>query len=124
MSELIQKEIISDGVRAPKQTIRSTRVARSDAVNTASNIVWFIAGVLLVLLAFRFVLALLGANSANNFTHFIYTITYPFASPFFGVFGYTIHYGVSEFELSTLVAMVVYALIAFGITKLITIRRV
>lgn len=90
---------------------------------TATRVIWFIAGVLLVLLAFRFVFILLGANSGNGFAHFIYTVSYPFAAPFFGLFGYSLHYGVSRFELSTLVAMVVYALIAFGLSRLMTIQK-
>jgi hypothetical protein len=91
--------------------------------NVAVRVVWYIAGVLLVLLAFRFVLVLLGANPANGFTNFIYTISHPFVAPFFGVFSYNLHYGVSRFETFTLLAMAVYALIAYGIAHLLMINR-
>jgi uncharacterized protein YggT (Ycf19 family) len=127
MSEQVEKEIIDDGTNVQQRTrIVSTDETndKSDVTRTVSNVVWFITGVLLILLAFRFVLLLLAANQANAFANFIYTLSYPFAAPFFGLFGYTIHYGVSQFELSTLVAMAVYALIAFGIVRLINIRRV
>lgn len=89
----------------------------------ASRIIWFIAGVLLVLLAFRFVLALLGANPNNAFADFIYTVSHPFVAPFFSLFGYNLQYGVSRFETYTLVAMAVYALIAYGLAKLVTLGR-
>jgi uncharacterized protein YggT (Ycf19 family) len=78
---------------------------------------------LLVLLAFRFALVLMGANPANGFANFIYTVSHPFAAPFFGLFGYSLRYGVSRVELSTLVAIAVYALVAFGIARLVTIRQ-
>ena len=89
----------------------------------AARIVWFIAGVLLTLLAFRFVLVLLGANASNGFVNFIYSASHPFAAPFFGIFGYSLTYGVSRVELSTLLAMVVYAVVAYGIARLLTIRH-
>lgn len=127
MSEQIEKEVIDDGTHV-QQTTRVTSTKgnekTADVTSTASNVVWFIAGVLLILLAFRFVLMLLAANQDNAFANFVYTLSYPFAAPFFGIFGYTIRYGVSQFELSTLVAIAVYGLVAFGITRLITIRRV
>lgn len=126
MAEQIEKEIINDGTNVQQRTrVVSTSEDDTprDATRTISNVVWFIAGVLLILLAFRVVLLLLAANQANAFADFVYMISYPFAAPFFGLFGYSMHYGVSQFELSTLVAMVVYALIAFGITRLINIRR-
>jgi hypothetical protein len=100
-----------------------TEVEKSHSENVAARIVWYIAGVLLVLLAFRFVFALLGANPVNGFANFIYTTSHPFVSPFFGIFNYDIRYGVSRFEVYTLVAMVVYSLIAYAITKLITINQ-
>lgn len=127
MTEQIQKEVIDDGANI-QQTTRVTSTNEhdemADATSTASNVVWFIAGLLLILLAFRFILMLLAANQENVFANFIYALSYPFAVPFFGLFGYTTQYGVSQFELSTLVAMAVYGLVAFGITRLINIRRV
>jgi succinate dehydrogenase hydrophobic anchor subunit len=87
----------------------------------AERIVWMIAGVLLTLLAFRFVLALLGANPNNAFANFIYSVSHPFVAPFFSLFGYDLRYGISRFETFTLVAMAVYAIVAFGIAKILTL---
>ena len=98
-------------------------VATNDSQATAARVVWYIAGILLGILAIRFLLALLGANPANAFASFIYSISYPFVAPFFGLFNYNFRYGVSHFESYTLVAMAVYALIAYAIARLITINR-
>lgn len=91
--------------------------------NLIARIVWYIAGVLLALLAFRFVLALLGANPSNGFADFIYNFSHPFVAPFFGLFGYNLQYGVSRFETFTLVAAAVYAIVAYGLAHLITINK-
>lgn len=82
-----------------------------------TQIVWFLLGLLEVLLAFRFVLKLLGANPAAGFTGFIYGVTYIFAAPFLSVFRLTQVLG-SVFEWTTLLAMLVYWLVGFGLIKL------
>lgn len=87
-----------------------------------TQVVWYILGVLEVLLAFRFLLRLLGANPDAGFSAFIYGLSYPFTLPFSAVFGATAVSG-SVFEWTTLLAMAVYWLIAFGIVKLLTMSK-
>jgi hypothetical protein len=83
-----------------------------------TQIVWYILGVIEVLLLFRFVLKLLGANAGAGFTRFIYGITYIFTTPFTSVFRITYITTGSIFEWTTLLAMLVYWIIAIGIIKL------
>lgn len=104
-------------------TGHTAATAGHSAQNLLTNIIWFVCGVLLVLLAFRFILALLGANPGNWFANFIYTVSHPFVAPFFGLFSYNYHYGISRFEVYTLVAMVVYAVIAWILSALVNIDR-
>jgi hypothetical protein len=66
----------------------------------------------------------LGANQENAFANLIDSITYPFVAPFFGLFGYTMQYGVARLEVETIVAIVVYSLVGYGITRLVSINRV
>lgn len=82
-----------------------------------TQIVWYILGVMEVLLAFRFVLKLLGANPAAGFTSFIYGVTYIFAAPFLSVFGITQVAG-SILEWTTLLAGFAYWVLAYGIIQL------
>lgn len=105
------------------QQVNDPQAVGDHKKDIASRIVWFVAGVLLSLLALRFVFALLGANPANGFANFIYTLTYPFVAPFFGLFSYDFTAGVSRFETFTLVAMLIYALLAYGIARLVNITR-
>lgn len=104
--------------------IDNPRAASAHNQNVAERVVWFIAGILLVLLGFRFLLSLLGANTTNGFANFIYSASHPFVAPFFSLFSYKSDtYGVSRFEVYTLVAIVVYAVVALGIAKLVTLNR-
>ncbi|HEY4964163.1 MAG TPA: YggT family protein [Candidatus Saccharimonadales bacterium] len=92
--------------------------------NVVARIIWYVAGVLIVLLGLRFILSLLGANTTNSFADFIYRASHPFVAPFFSLFNYHNYtYGTSHFELYTLVAMLVYGLIAWGLVKLVTLNQ-
>ncbi|MBC7707690.1 YggT family protein [Polaromonas sp.] len=90
----------------------------------ASNIVWFLFGLIAILLATRFILKLTGANPENGFASFVYGVSGFFSAPFDSLFGTpsaTIGQTQSVFQPSVLVAIAVYALIAWGLVKLINI---
>jgi hypothetical protein len=90
---------------------------RTKPLYRGTQVVWYLLGLLEALLAFRFVLKLLAANPAAGFTRFIYAASYPFAEPFLNVFRISRVEG-SIFEWTTLLAMLVYWLLAWGIVKL------
>lgn len=98
-------------------------VQSASGVVMAKRIIWFIADVILILLAFRFILALLGANPSNGFANFIYDTSHPLVAPFFSLFNYDQQIGVAKFEIYTLVAMLVYLVIAWLLTRLLNIAR-
>ncbi len=87
-----------------------------------TQIVWYLFDLLALLLAFRFILKLLGANPAAGFTNFIYAVTYPFVAPFLNVFKITNVAG-ATFEWTTLLALLVYWLIAWGIVRLLVMGK-
>jgi hypothetical protein len=90
----------------------------------ARKIVYYILGVLETLFAFRFLLKLLGANPQSIFVSFIYTVSKVFLLPFIGMFRTAVVNGIetqSVFEPANIIAMIVYALIAWGIVRLIEI---
>lgn len=82
-----------------------------------TQIVWYLLGLIEILLAFRFVLKLLGANPDAGFSSFIYGVTYVLAAPFLSVFRITQVAG-SVVEWTTLLAMFVYWVLAIGIIRL------
>lgn len=87
-----------------------------------TQIVWYLLGLLEILLAFRLVLKLLGANPAAGFTSLIYSLTDIFTAPFLTVFKMTKVAG-SIFEWTTILAMFVYWIIALGIIKIFLIGK-
>jgi YGGT family protein len=83
-----------------------------------SEIVWFLLTILELLLIFRFVLKLLAANTSAGFTNFIYSASLPFVKPFQYVIPTSYSQG-AVLEWSTVLAMVVYWLVASLIIYLI-----
>jgi len=87
-----------------------------------TQIVWYLLSVLEVILAFRFALKLIGANTEAGFTNVIYTLSWPFITPFIAVFpGLTV--AGSVFEWTTLLAMFVYLMIAHAIIQIFIISK-
>lgn len=87
-----------------------------------SQIVWYILLVIESLLAIRFVLKLLQANPEAMFTNIVYTFSGIFTLPFVAVFN-NMSMSTSVFEWTTLLAMLVYWLLAVAIIKLFIISK-
>lgn len=125
--QVIRETVTDDGEtvsRTKKVSTNDPDARANDNRNLAERVVWFIAGLILILLAFRFILSLLGANRSNAFADIIYSVSQPFVSPFFSLFSYNNYeYGVSRFEVYTLFAMLVYAVLAWGISALLNLNR-
>jgi hypothetical protein len=109
-----------DGLQVNRQQV--SRTAHTSGVIIAQRFVWFIAGVINTIIAIRFILLLLGANQSAGFVDFIYGLSSIFVAPFIGILGQPV-YGTFVFEWSSLLAIAVYSLIAWGIAKMITLTR-
>lgn len=83
-----------------------------------SRVIMFVFGVIEVLIAIRFVLLLTGANAEAGFVKLIYGLSGVFMAPFIAIFN-TQQAGGVVFEWSALVAIAVYALVAWGLVALI-----
>ena len=84
----------------------------------ATQLVWLVFGILEVLILLRIMLKALGANAASPIATFIYGFTDLFLWPFQGLTG-TPATGGMVLEISSLIAVVVYALIAYALAKII-----
>lgn len=91
---------------------------RRNAAEKLMAAVYMVFGIIIGLLIIRFVLRALGANPQADFAQFIYGITDVFVAPFVGLFG-TPQAGAAVLELTTLVALVVYALLAWLVAKIV-----
>lgn len=95
---------------------------RSRPLYRGVQAVWYLLGLVEIILALRFILHLLAANGAAGFTQFIYSVSLPFIAPFQAVFPASGARG-HVFEWTTLLSMLVYGLVAWGIIKLLVMGR-
>lgn len=116
-----------DKLNPEQQPIHEGAITKTGQGNLrARKIVYYILGVLEVLFAFRLVFKLLGANPQSPFVSFIYSFSQAFLSPFSGIFRSAVTKGIeaqSVLEPMTIIAMIVYAVVAWGIVKLIEISK-
>ena len=89
---------------------------RSMSIKLAQAI-YLIFGLIEALLLIRFVLKALGANAEAGFAQFIYGMTGPLVAPFLGLFGTPQAASGATLELHTLIALVIYALVAWLLGK-------
>jgi hypothetical protein len=82
----------------------------------ASQLIWLLFGILEVLIALRIGLLLIGANPASPIVALIYGITAVFLLPFTGLVG-SPSIGGMVLEISSMFAMLIYALIAWAIER-------
>ena len=103
------------GYAATEQVVRDVAAERRLGLYQVNRILWSLLAFLEILLAFRFVLRMIGANPASGFAVLMYGVTGVFVAPFNGLVG-TPTSGGSALEVTTLIAMAVYALIFWGFT--------
>ena len=103
---------------APVQHVSMTEKSRYNF--RAAAVVWFVVGVVEIFIAARFLGKLFGASAQSAFVNFIYQVSGPMVAPFTGIFGDT-GTRTNTFETASLVALVVYAVIGWGLVVLIRI---
>jgi uncharacterized protein YggT (Ycf19 family) len=84
----------------------------------ASRLISFMFGVIVTLIGIRVLLKFMAANPASPFAQFIYGLTGMFVAPFNGLTASPAIDG-SVLELSSLVAVVIYALVGWALVKLL-----
>jgi hypothetical protein len=108
-------------VSAPASAPAPVSITEESRYNfRAAAIVGFVVGVVDILIAARFLGKVLGASAQSAFVSFINTVSGPLVAPFQGIFG---NGGskTNSFETADLVAIVVYAVIGWGLVMLIRI---
>jgi uncharacterized protein YggT (Ycf19 family) len=88
----------------------------------AGQIVYTIGAIVAVLIVIRIIFELLAANPNAGFSNLIYTITAPLVAPFQGVFPTPQSHG-SILDLAAVLAIIVYALLTWGIARVFELMR-
>jgi len=132
-SETTREEVTTIDNAAPQQIVRkTTRQVEPQAKGEApqkvfekkktifrfNQVIWYILGFVEVLLVFRTILKILGANQFSGFASLIYAITDPLVAPFNGILRMSVT-GNSVIEWSTIIAAIVYLCIAGGLVYLL-----
>jgi YggT family protein len=108
------------GYAATEQFTTDVAAERRLGMFQITRILMTVLGVLEILLGTRFVLHLIGANAASGFAQFIYGFSGLFIAPFTGLVG-TPTSGGTTLEVTTLIAMAVYALFFWIVLRIIPI---
>ncbi len=123
MAEITKETVTTESDNG--ETVVATPVkVEATRSETVEYLIYFFFGALEILLAFRLILKLMGASMSSAFVAFIYGLTGLFILPFEGIFHRGLSQGIettSILEPSTLTAIIVYALLAWGIVKLLRI---
>jgi len=104
-------------VENPVEVFEDENLRRANIRYWITRTTYFVLGVLEIILLLRFLFRLLGANQGSSFVMFLYNLSYVFVVPFYGIFNDPT-FGNSVLEITTLIAMLIYALLAWGIVSL------
>jgi hypothetical protein len=104
--------------RETRTTEHETGRTQRIATFKATQLIWLFLGIIEVLIALRFVFRLIGVNPANPFAIFLYGLTNLFVGPFITLTGAPAA-GNMVFEISSLLAMAIYLLIAWGLERIV-----
>jgi len=106
--------VVADRTQATTYDPYASRRSMSIKLTQA---IYLIFGLIEALLLIRFVLKALAANAEAGFAQFIYGTTGPLVAPFLGLFGTPQAASGATLELHTLIALVIYALVAWLLAK-------
>ena len=106
------------GLEHREELVRNRAAEQQLAIYRTAHLISFFFGCVEVLIGIRVVLHLIGANQANPFASFIFGVSSFFLAPFFGLVGSPAA-GRYVLEIPSIVAIVVYALLAWGLVSLL-----
>ena len=112
----VTRDAGAGGVMDSAEVVSSATPARR-----VTEVIYLVFGVIDVLLLIRLVLKLLAANPLAGFSKFIYGLTDVFMAPFRNLLPTVGGGSGSVFEMSTVIAIIVYALIGWALVRLVAI---
>lgn len=117
----MQRDARGDLMQRSESVFEDPNQRRLNLWSGLTMTIYFLLGVVEVILGLRFLFRLLGAHESSGFVRFLYDMSFPLAHPFAGIFTDPFLGGNSVFEVSTLIAMLIYALLAWGLVALLRI---
>lgn len=110
-----------DGVEKQQRVVERTPSVQNVLVRRLSQLIWLITGIIVLFIGFRFILLLMAANPANAFANFIYSVSDVLVGPFLGLINSIAIEPGGVIEIASLIAIVVYFVVAAIIVQLLRI---
>lgn len=120
MEKVVEKTVVREAGVEVSPSIESTNTPPT-TFQTVQNSIYLFFAALDIILLFRLVLKLLGASHSSDFVVFVYNLSGIFVAPFQGIFHAATSEGIettSILEPATVVALIVYSILAWGIVEL------
>ena len=92
---------------------------QNSAIARIVNIIYYLFGAVLLLLAVRVILHLIGANADNGFANFINGLSAPFVALFANLVQNPALSATAVLEVTTVIAMIVYAIVAWLVGRVV-----
>jgi uncharacterized protein YggT (Ycf19 family) len=110
----------TDQAERRERVITNTHAERRNMAYTLGQLIWLFFGLVIGMIGLRVLLMFIGANPASPFASFIYSVTDLFMWPFYGLTG-TPAAGGMVLDIPAIIAMFVYALLAWVIVKIVRV---
>jgi hypothetical protein len=104
------------------RAVRPEGYREKKAIFRVYQFIWYILAFIEICLAFRFVFRLSAARAGSPFVSLIYQLTAPLVAPFRGIYP-TMNVSGSTFEWVILIAMLVWAIVAYAIIYIFQIIK-
>ncbi len=115
-------QTINDGEYARRQRVVEYRPeTRNVVISRVNQLIWLLAAILVIFIALRFVLEMVGASTGSGFVDFIYNATNLFVTAFSGIVRPVALASGGFVDFGSLFAIVVYLLLAWIVTTLLRI---
>ena len=111
---------VAAAVPASSSSVYTSRTSVTPVGSRVSQAVWLIVAVVDIILALDFIFWAAAANN-TGFAHYVHRIGEKLSVPFDGIFNTTITTGKSAFRWADVLAVVIYSILGWIVTKAISI---
>ena len=119
--KVVERRVYDDGYEVRK-SVENEGAVRADVLRRVQMFIWLVTAALVSLISLRIILRLIDANPTNSFANFIYDLSGIFVDPFNTLIN---NPGAADagsvFEITSIIAIVVYVLLAYLIIFLLGI---
>jgi hypothetical protein len=112
---------VAAAVPASSSSVYTSRTSVTPVGSRVSQAVWLIVAVVDIILALDFIFWAAAANPKAGFAHYVHRIGEKLSVPFDGIFNTTVTSGKSVFRWADVLAVVIYSILAWVVTKAISI---